>query len=84
MRKPGAFTCPTPVIEIDGVNPFFSNIRQNYELIGGITETVPVRFPEGIPINANQLPVFLRDICSENRGKDRLAEAFYVSYYSMK
>ncbi|CAG8545286.1 6414_t:CDS:2 [Paraglomus occultum] len=77
MRKPGAFTCPTPVIEIDGVNPFFSNIRQNYELIGGITEKIPVRFPEGVRFEANDLPAFLRDICSENGGKDRLAEAFY-------
>uniref|UniRef100_A0A1D1XQ21 protein-tyrosine-phosphatase n=1 Tax=Anthurium amnicola TaxID=1678845 RepID=A0A1D1XQ21_9ARAE len=74
-RKPGPFTCPTPIIEISGVNPFFSNIRQNIELSAGITETIPIRLPEGVTFNKSQIPAFMREVITED-GKMKLAEAF--------
>ncbi|RIA91223.1 protein-tyrosine phosphatase-like protein [Glomus cerebriforme] len=75
-RKPGPFTCPTPIIEISGVNPFFTNIRQNIELSSGITETIPIRLPEGAVFDNSQIPAFMRDIIGDN-GKMKLAESFH-------
>jgi len=74
-RKPGPFTCPTPIIELSGVNPFFSNIRQNIELSSGITETIPIRLPEGITFDKSQIPAFMRELITDD-GKMKLAEAF--------
>ncbi|CAB5190073.1 unnamed protein product [Rhizophagus irregularis] len=75
-RKPGPFTCPTPIIELSGVNPFFSNIRQNIELSSGITETIPIRLPEGITFDKSQIPAFMRELIKDDGGKMKLAEAF--------
>ncbi|CAG8499309.1 3772_t:CDS:2 [Diversispora eburnea] len=76
-RKPGPFTCPTPIIEISGVNPFFSNIRQNIELSSGITQTIPIRIPQNIDINESKLPTFIRNLISNEEGKTILAEVFH-------
>src|SRR5437763_1702324 len=77
-RKPGPFTCPTPIIETAGVNPFFSNIRQNIELSSGITETIPIRLPE-FDFDKSKIPAFMREVIGEG-GKMKLAEAFHVSF----
>jgi len=74
-RKPGPFTCPTPIIETAGVNPFFSNIRQNIELSSGITETIPIRLPE-FGFDKSKIPAFMREVIGEG-GKMKLAEAFH-------
>ncbi|KAG9293654.1 hypothetical protein G9A89_018991 [Geosiphon pyriformis] len=76
-RKPGPFTCPTPIIEISGVNPFFSNIRQNYELSVGITETIPIRIPEGIKIDRSKLPAFMDNLVYSEGGRGKLARNFH-------
>jgi hypothetical protein len=76
-RKPGPFTCPTPIIELSGVNPFFSNIRQNIELSAGITETIPIRLPEGIKFDKSQIPAFMRELIKDD-GKMKIAESFQV------
>ncbi|CAG8755580.1 18155_t:CDS:2 [Dentiscutata erythropus] len=73
-HKPGPFTCPTPIVEVAGVNPFFANIRQNLELSCGITETIPIRVPDNI--DHSKLPGFIRDVIGEN-GETKLAEAFH-------
>ncbi|CAG8713196.1 1525_t:CDS:2 [Gigaspora margarita] len=72
-NKFGPFTCPTPIIEYAGVNPFFSNIRQNLELSCGITETIPVRVPDNADLS--KLPGFMRDVLGES-GEMKLAEIF--------
>lgn len=82
-RKPGPFTCPTPIIELSGVNPFFSNIRQNIELSSGITETIPIRLPEGITFDKSQIPAFMRELIKDDGGKMKLAEAFQVNNKSL-
>ncbi|GBC03859.1 hypothetical protein RclHR1_05370004 [Rhizophagus clarus] len=74
-RKPGPFTCPTPIIELSGVNPFFSNIRQNIELSAGITETIPIRVPQDITFDKSQIPAFMRELIKDD-GKMKLAESF--------
>ncbi len=79
-NKSGPFTCPTPIIETAGVNPFFTNIRQNIELSSGITETIPIRLPEGIVFDKSQIPAFMREIIYGEDGKMKLAEAFHVRY----
>ncbi|CAG8574829.1 13283_t:CDS:2, partial [Racocetra fulgida] len=72
-NKPGPFTCPTPIVEVAGVNPFFANIRQNLELSSGITETISIRVPDNI--DHSKLPGFMRDVIGEN-GDVKLAEIF--------
>ncbi|CAG8473130.1 13639_t:CDS:2 [Acaulospora colombiana] len=76
-RKPGPFTCPTPIIEMAGINPFFSNIRQNMEMSSGITETIPVRVPQGINLDRSKLPKFILDVVYGDNGDRKLAEAFH-------
>ncbi|CAI2169123.1 2558_t:CDS:2 [Funneliformis geosporum] len=75
-HKSGPFTCPTPIIEAVGVNPFFTNIRQNVELSSGITETIPVRLPEGVVFDKSQIPSFMREIVYGENAKMKLAESF--------
>ena len=64
----GGFNCALPP-QTSIMNPFFSNIRQNMDLIGGVGE-IPVTIPpllqsEGKP----SLPTWLNKIVSENGAK---------------
>ncbi|KAF8453643.1 protein-tyrosine phosphatase-like protein [Terfezia claveryi] len=64
----GGFNCALPP-QTSIMNPFFSNIRQNMDLIGGVGE-IPVTVPsllqsEGRP----PLPTWLKEIASENGAK---------------
>ncbi|RPB23470.1 hypothetical protein L211DRAFT_838612 [Terfezia boudieri ATCC MYA-4762] len=64
----GGFNCALPP-QASIMNPFFSNIRQNMDLIGGVGE-IPVTVPpllqsEGRP----PLPTWLEKIASENGAK---------------
>ncbi|CAJ0645224.1 11367_t:CDS:2 [Entrophospora sp. SA101] len=76
-RKPGPFTCPTPVTESSNVNHFFNNIRQNIEGVA-ITETIPIRIPtqNNISLDQSKLPPFIRDVAFKDNGRMKLAELF--------
>ncbi|CAG8445059.1 10718_t:CDS:2 [Ambispora leptoticha] len=76
-RRLGPFTCPTPIIEVAGVNPFFSNIRQNYELSVGITETIPIRLPEGNTFDQTKIPEFMNSLIYGENGRNKLAQIFH-------
>ncbi|CAG8446766.1 5259_t:CDS:2 [Ambispora gerdemannii] len=76
-RRLGPFTCPTPIIEVAGVNPFFSNIRQNYELSVGITETIPIRVPDGIAVDRTRVPEFMVNLIYGDDGRKKVAQKFH-------
>ncbi|KAK9365249.1 protein-tyrosine phosphatase-like protein [Lipomyces kononenkoae] len=58
------------------VNPFFSNIRQNMDLVGGVGEPLPVHIPENCsPKYIQRLPLWLQDVCSSD-GPKIIAERF--------
>ncbi|KAK9433667.1 protein-tyrosine phosphatase-like protein [Lipomyces doorenjongii] len=58
------------------VNPFFSNIRQNMDLVGGVGEPLPIRIPDNCtPLKLRRLPLWLQDVCSCD-GPKRIADKF--------
>ncbi|KAK9330916.1 protein-tyrosine phosphatase-like protein [Lipomyces starkeyi] len=58
------------------VNPFFSNIRQNMDLVGGVGEPLPIRIPDSCtPLKLRRLPLWLQDVCSSD-GPKRIADRF--------
>lgn len=64
----GGFNCALPP-QASVVNPFFSNIRQNMDLIGGVGE-IPITVPPSLQNEGKQsLPAWLRKIASENGAK---------------
>jgi protein-tyrosine phosphatase len=66
---PVAGGCAMPPTK-NAANPFFSNIRQNQDLIGGVGQ-IDVKLPEELsPETANKLPRWLiRAAAREDRGK---------------
>ncbi|KAK9241384.1 protein-tyrosine phosphatase-like protein [Lipomyces kononenkoae] len=59
------------------VNPFFSNIRQNMDLVGGVGEPLPIHIPDDCtPRKLSRLPLWLQDVCSDE-GPKRIAERFF-------
>lgn len=70
----GGFNCALPP-QTSVVNPFFSNIRQNMDLIGGVGE-IPITVPPSLHGDGLQLlPTWLRKIASES-GPNVVAERF--------
>lgn len=64
----GGFNCALPP-STSAVNPFFSNIRQNMDLIGGVGE-IPIKIPPGMIGGAQtMMPSWLKDIASSNGSK---------------
>ncbi|KAL7273306.1 phosphotyrosine-specific ptp2-like protein [Rhizina undulata] len=71
----GAFNCPLPA-QKSIVNPFFSNIRQNMDLIGGVGE-MPVNIPRTMSKDdVALLPTWLKDIVSNERASKIVADKF--------
>lgn len=59
------------------VNPLFSSIRQNMDLIGGVGEPIPIRVPDDCtPTKMSMLPQWLQDVISTNDGAARVADRF--------
>ncbi|KAK9256467.1 protein-tyrosine phosphatase-like protein [Lipomyces tetrasporus] len=59
------------------VNPFFSNIRQNMDLVGGVGDPLPVRIPDKCtPKMLCRLPLWLQDVVSSRDGPKRIADRF--------
>lgn len=71
----GVFNCPLPTDQAV-VNPFFSNIRQNMDLIGGVGE-IAVQFPTSMGSEATrQLPAWLKEVADTKKGPKLVAERF--------
>ncbi|KAF2834938.1 hypothetical protein M501DRAFT_943056 [Patellaria atrata CBS 101060] len=62
--------CPMPATK-NAANPFFGNIRQNMDLIGGVGQ-MPIKRPNGMWTQLEaELPIWLRTAADEsNKGKD--------------
>ncbi len=69
---PVAGGCVLPATQ-SAANPFFGNIRQNMDLIGGVGQ-LPVRIPSDL--NHARLPTWLREIASENDSGKTIADRF--------
>lgn len=72
----GVFNCPLPAQQ-SVVNPFFSNIRQNMDLIGGVGE-LPVHIPQTMAReDIISLPTWLK-LVSQEGGSKEVADRFYT------
>lgn len=71
----GAFNCPLPKVKTD-TTAFFQNIRQNTDLVDGVGE-LPISIPEALTKEKQQqLPAWLKRICTEN-GSKILSQEFW-------
>ncbi|EPS42763.1 hypothetical protein H072_3252 [Dactylellina haptotyla CBS 200.50] len=69
---PSAFSCVMPKT---AANPFFSNIRQNMDLIGGVGE-IPLKVPPYITSEVRRaMPKWMREVLKEG-GAKMLADKF--------
>jgi len=72
VTAPVAGGCIMPATQ-SAANPFFGNIRQNMDLIGGVGQ-LPVRIPSDL--NQARLPTWLRQVASENDNGRTIADRF--------
>jgi hypothetical protein len=71
----GVFNCPLPTQQ-SVVNPFFSNIRQNMDLIDGVGE-IPIHLPTTMGNkNIAQLPAWLYEVACKEEGSKIVADRF--------
>lgn len=71
----GVFNCPLPVQQ-SVVNPFFSNIRQNMDLIDGVGE-IPINLPTTMGSKClSQLPAWLYEVACKDDGSKIVADRF--------
>ncbi|KAF2852816.1 tyrosine-protein phosphatase-like protein non-receptor [Plenodomus tracheiphilus IPT5] len=67
--------CPMPVTQ-NAANPFFGNIRQNMDLIGGVGQ-MPVKHPEGMTRSVeDELPQWLKEASEEKDNGKTVSERF--------
>lgn len=67
--------CPMPAAQ-SAANPFFGNIRQNMDLIGGVGQ-MPVKQPAGMTRSAEEeLPQWLQKAAEEKDNGKRVSEKF--------
>ncbi|BFZ61385.1 phosphotyrosine-specific ptp2-like protein [Saitoella coloradoensis] len=73
----GAFACALPAAQ-SVVNPFFSNIRQNMDLMNGVGDAIAIRIPQDAdPTKIAALPKWLHRVAFEEGGASLVAERFY-------
>lgn len=71
----GVFNCPLPAHQ-PAVNPFFSNIRQNMDLIDGVGE-MPVHLPTTMGSeNIAHLPAWLSEVTCKKDSSKLVADRF--------
>ena len=71
----GIFNCPLPMQQ-SVVNPFWSNIRQNMDLLGGVGE-MPVHLPQTMGVeNISRLPQWLKEVTGRDQGSKIVADRF--------
>ncbi|KAF1978442.1 hypothetical protein BU23DRAFT_577314 [Bimuria novae-zelandiae CBS 107.79] len=67
--------CPMPVTQ-NAANPFFGNIRQNMDLIGGVGQ-MPVKHPAGMTHSMEEeLPTWLQNAASEKDNGKLVSDKF--------
>jgi rhodanese-related sulfurtransferase len=67
--------CPMPVTQ-NAANPFFGNIRQNMDLIGGVGQ-MPVKQPEGMSQSVeDEFPTWLQKAAEDQDHGKTVAERF--------
>jgi len=67
--------CPMPVTQ-NAANPFFGNIRQNMDLIGGVGQ-MPVKQPEGMTQSVEEeLPTWLQKASEDRDNGKTVSERF--------
>lgn len=67
--------CPMPATQ-NAANPFFGNIRQNMDLIGGVGQ-MPVKHPAGMTKSvAEELPTWLHQASAEKDNGKTVSERF--------
>ncbi|KAH0614959.1 uncharacterized protein H6S33_000595 [Morchella sextelata] len=72
----GPLYCPMPTSQKTVANPFFSNIRQNMDLIGGVGE-IPITLPQNMGKDTiNALPSWLRNIALDKNASKIIADKF--------
>ena len=72
---PVAGGCPMPMSKT-AANPFFGNIRQNMDLIGGVGQ-IPIKRPENLTRQAEEaLPSWLRQVSIEHNEGKLVSERF--------
>lgn len=76
--------CPMPATK-DAANPFFGNIRQNMDLIGGVGQ-MPVKLPASlIKTQRGQLPIWLQKASDEgDEGKICSHKFFHIEKREQK
>lgn len=71
----GAFNCQLP-LQASVCNPFFSNIRQNMDLIGGVGE-IPITMPQSMSNEMRAaLPTWLKQVACDENGSKIVSERF--------
>lgn len=71
----GIFNCPLPMNQ-SAMNPFFSNIRQNMDLIDGVGE-IPIHLPQSLGSDrVAQLPAWLKEVAVNPQGAKIVADRF--------
>ena len=76
VGAPVAGGCPMPIAQT-AANPFFGNIRQNMDLIGGVGQ-IAVKLPLTlIPIGTARLPPWLRLVVDEKDNGKMVADRFF-------
>lgn len=67
--------CPLPATQ-SAANPFFGNIRQNMDLIGGVGQ-IPLKIPSGMSTSGlHELPTWLQVASEENDGGAKVSDKF--------
>lgn len=67
--------CPMPVTQ-NAANPFFGNIRQNMDLIGGVGQ-MPIKHPASMTQSAEaELPQWLQNASAEKDNGKKVSDAF--------
>ena len=67
--------CPMPATQ-NAANPFFGNIRQNMDLIGGVGQ-MPVKHPEGMTRSVQEkMPQWLQRVSAKDDSGKTVAEQF--------
>jgi protein-tyrosine phosphatase len=75
LKQLGNFSCALPA-QKSAANPFFNNIRQNQDLIGGVGQPIPLQVPEASEMVKAKLPAWLRRIAYEPDGAKLVADRF--------
>ena len=77
VGAPIAGGCPMPIAQT-AANPFFGNIRQNMDLIGGVGQ-IAVKLPLTlIPSGTARLPPWLRRVVDEQDNGKTVADRFFT------